>query len=201
MNPYTHPHAADYARETRRLDLAPLRERFLDAVRARRDTDPLHLLDVGCGAGRDVRAFLDAGCRVEAFDASRDMAELAESYAGVPVGVLRVQELERERAFDGIWACASLLHVPWDELPDVFGRLERALRPGGVLYASFRFGAREYTEGERRFTDVDMARLYVSADAGSGLHLFDAWLTPDPRPERHATEWMNGLFQREAPGA
>lgn len=196
-DPYRLPHAADYARRTRDLDLAPVRARFLAEVRARAGSDAVHLLDVGCGPGRDVRAFVEAGCTVEAIDASPDMAALAEEYAGVPVQVMRVEELTWEDGFDGIWACASLLHVPWDDLPEVFRRVARALRPTGVLYASFKLGTGGRMEGGLRFTDMDPARLADRIGHGSGLQVLETWDTPDLRPERRQQRWLNALLVRD----
>ena len=200
MNPYVGPHAAEYARQTRDLDLSPLRDRFLARVRERVPDAPPHILDVGCGSGRDARAFLEAGCTVEAMDASPDLARLAEEHTGIPVDVLRVQELDRHRDFHGIWACASLLHVPWAELPDVFRRLERALHPEGALYASFQLGEGERTVGERHFTDLNRARLEDRTPEATGLRVAETWVTPDVRPEREDVQWFNALLERAASG-
>ncbi|WP_328987882.1 class I SAM-dependent methyltransferase [Thiorhodovibrio winogradskyi] len=61
--------------------------------------------------------------------------------------------------FDGIWACASLLHVPLDQLADALARLSRALKKDGVLYASFKYGRGEREHNGRRFTDLNESGL------------------------------------------
>src|SRR5262245_44821759 len=104
---YYDAHAAEYARDTLGVQVAPLYEPFLTLV-----PPGGHVLDVGCGSGRDALAFLGRGFRVTAIDASGEMARLASVQTGQAVAVLRVQELSYEEEFDGIWACASLLHVP-----------------------------------------------------------------------------------------
>ena len=103
-------HAAYYFETTRDMNMAPLRSRFLAHVPAAG-----RILDAGCGTGRDSRAFLDAGYTVEAFDGSPPLAELAGSFIGQPVRVLNFREVGWRAECDGVWACASLLHVPWPE--------------------------------------------------------------------------------------
>lgn len=101
--------------------------------------DPF-VLDTGCGSGRDTAALMARGCRVLAADGSPEMARLAGEATGAAVIVLRHQEMALKEAFDGVWASATLLHVPREEMVDVFGRYRDALRPGGILYASFKMG-------------------------------------------------------------
>jgi SAM-dependent methyltransferase len=153
-----------------------------------------HILDAGCGSGRDTLAFLQAGYRVTAFDASPTLAALAEHHTGQPVQVLRFQDLAWLREFDGIWACASLLHVPAPDLPEALGRLAQALRPGGVLYASFKYGHGERDHRGRRFTDLDEAGLRTLLAQVPGLTERETWVTEDLRPGRAAERWLNTLL-------
>lgn len=157
-----------------------------------------YLLDAGCGSGRDARAFLERGYRVAAFDASPTLARLASVYCRLPVRVLRLQEIAWCDSFDGIWACASLLHVPASELPGVLGRLAVALKPGGVLYTSFKYGRGEREQGNRHFTDLDEAGLATLLRAVPCLAEREIWVTADRRPGREAERWLNSLLQRAA---
>jgi len=91
------------------------------------------ILDAGCGSGRDAKAFLQRGFAVTAIDASPQLARLASQHAGIEVQVMRFSDVAWSDRFDGIWACASLLHVPRAELPATLRRLVGALKPGGVL--------------------------------------------------------------------
>ena len=72
------------------------------------------ILDFGCGSGRDAKYFLKRGYRVEAADGSIKMCRAAEELAGIPVRQMRFQELREEKKYDGIWACASVLHLSKD---------------------------------------------------------------------------------------
>ncbi len=106
------------------------------------------VLDLGCGGGHDSLYLIEAGLDVTACDGSEQMARAAEQRIGRKVEVVTFQHIEWSERFDAIWAEASLLHVPRAELPDVLVRLHRALRPGGLLQASFKAGERE---GHDRF--------------------------------------------------
>jgi SAM-dependent methyltransferase len=189
--------AHTYAEATRQLDTSRLRSSFLVHVPHLPDAPP-HLLDLGCGSGRDAHAFRQLGYRVDGVDASAAMADLAREHAGIPVRVLRAQELDDAEVYDGIWACASLLHVPWVALPDVFRRLERALRGGGVLYASFKPGERERTADDgRHFTDMTDVRLRDRIRDAPGLEVIEVSQTSDVRPERSHEQWLNVLLRGE----
>jgi SAM-dependent methyltransferase len=159
--------------------MAPLYTRFLARIPAGG-----HILDAGCGSGRDALAFRKLGYAVIAFEASPTLARLASNYCGLQVEVRRFQEIEWQDAFDGIWAGASLLHVPMTELPEVLRRLERALKPDGVLYASFKYGAGEREHGGRRFTDLDETGLAALVEAVSALAVLETWVSGDRREGR-----------------
>src|SRR5262245_5024139 len=120
--------------DTAGVDMSPLYEPFLALVPAGG-----RILDAGCGSGRDSLAFMARGYQVLAIDGAAAMVRAAAA-ASVPAGRLRLQEVDFDAKFDGVWACASLLHVPRVEILEVLGRLARALRPGGVMYLSFKRG-------------------------------------------------------------
>jgi hypothetical protein len=105
------------------------------------------------------------------------------------------QEMMWRSEFDGIWACASLLHVPRMELTEILGRFVRALRPDGALYASFRHGTRERIVDGRQFTDmteVELGPLLRSV----GLPSAEYWINVDVRPGQTSKQWLNVLAGR-----
>ena len=85
-----------------------------------------HKIDLGCGSGRDSKHFIEKGFRVVPVDGSPEMCKFAESYLGSPVRCLQFSKLDYKKESDGIWACASLLHVPKQNLDAVMQRVERA---------------------------------------------------------------------------
>ena len=98
------------------------------------------VLDFGCGSGRDTKEFLDMGYSVEAIDGSSEMCIRASEYTGIDVKCMDFFDLNEESKYDGIWACASLLHVGRDRLPEIFEVLRKSIAQGGILYASFKYG-------------------------------------------------------------
>jgi len=187
-------HAAEYFDQTVEIDMSALRCRFLDRL-----PDGAKILDAGCGSGRDSRAFLDAGYEVVAIDASRGMAEQARERLGIEAEVIRFEEMTFREEFDGIWACASLLHVPSRDLPDVLERMERALKPGGTLYLSFKRGEREEDRMGRYFQDMTRQVLTKLLGQLERLALVDVWEAEDSGDgsDREQTTWINCLARRE----
>ena len=101
------------------------------------------ILELGCGNGRDAAHMLSLGFDVDATDGTPELAAEAEKRLGKPVRILGFENLDDHAAYDGIWACASLLHVPAERLGDILARIHRALRPGGIFTASFKAGTGE----------------------------------------------------------
>ena len=98
------------------------------------------VLELGCGAGGDSAEMLVRGYDVTSTDGSPEMAEVASRRLGRPVKTLLFHDIEAVEAYDGVWANACLLHVPRDQLASVLTLIRRALKPGGVFYASYKSG-------------------------------------------------------------
>ncbi|EGW55818.1 class I SAM-dependent methyltransferase [Candidatus Endoriftia persephone] len=186
---YYENNAKAFVEATLWVDMQLLYQRFLPLLPER-----AHILDAGCGSGRDAKSFIERGYQVTAFDASAEIAALAEKEIRQPVQVQRLQDIQYQHQFDGIWACASLLHVPAKELPDVFRRLACALKPNGVIYCSFKYGQGEYEKQGRRFTDMDEAGLGMLVAELEVLAIKELWVTADRRPGREHELWLNGIL-------
>ena len=98
------------------------------------------ILDLGCGSGRDSMYFIEEGFDVTAVDGSEALCELAKIEIGQEVQNIRFEELEFDNVFDGVCACASLLHVSKNDIEDVLNKLYDSLKKNGILYASFKYG-------------------------------------------------------------
>jgi SAM-dependent methyltransferase len=187
---YYDERAAEYVARTDQLDMEELYQPFLELV-------PIggQILDAGCGAGRDVQVFAERGYRVTAIDASATMIALTTQRTGVVAIQARFQDLTYQEAFDGIWACASLLHVPLNELPEVLDRLRRALKQDGVCFMSFKCGAGERMDDGRRFVDFTAATLGDELRKVAGLSVIRIWDTDD-QAGRADVRWVNALVGR-----
>ena len=102
-------------------------------------------------------------------------------------------ELDYTNAFDGVWACASLLHVQKDALPGVLRLIRRALKKDGVFYASFKYGETEREKNGRLFSDFTEESLRALLDEAGGFRTVKLWTTADARPERAEERWVNVL--------
>ena len=109
------------------------------------------ILDLGCGGGRDAERMIAEGFDVDATDGSPAIARVAASRLGRPVRTMRFDKLDEREGYDGIWASASLLHVPRVGLPDVLARILRALKPGGLHFASYKGGGVEGRDSIGRY--------------------------------------------------
>ena len=185
---YYQDNAQTFFDGTVNVDMSSLYETF-----TRHLAPGARVLDAGCGSGRDAKAFLKMGYQVEAFDASPAMVELAREHTGLPVKVMTFADVDWKEEFDGIWCCASLLHVPAVELPGVMRRLADALKPGGVWYVSFKYGDGEREMDGRRFTDMDEVGLRRLVEAVPDTEIQALWTTRDVRPGRDEV-WLNGTL-------
>ena len=152
------------------------------------------ILDLGCGSGRDTKYFVDLGYKVDAIDASKEMVRLASIKSGLEVKHMSFELFSPDLQYDGIWACASLLHVEPKALKSMFVHISHWLNVSGVLYASFKYGDGVRVKDGRTFTDMDEHQLKVLLSAAN-LILKESWVTDDQRPERNE-KWLNALITK-----
>jgi SAM-dependent methyltransferase len=156
-----------------------------------------NVLDAGCGSGRDAKAFHEMGYQVEAFDASSEMVALASQHTGLSVQQMTFADVDAQQRYDGIWCCASLLHVPSQELPAAMLNLANALKPGGNWYVSFKYGDGEREKDGRQFTDMNETSLKALLETMPQIEIEALWTTQDKRPERDET-WLNALLRKQS---
>lgn len=149
----------------------------------------LDILDLGCGPGRDVKYFQSLGHRPVGLDGSEVFCEMARSYTGCQILHQKFLSLKLPaHAFDGIFANASLFHVPSQELPRVLNHLNAALRPGGVLFLSNPRGNGEGWSGQRygHYMQVDSSKKFIEA---AGFKVIDYYYRPLGKPS-HEQPWL-----------
>lgn len=190
-NSYYDDNAEALFASTRDVDMRPIYNRFLPLIQPGG-----HILDAGCGSGRDAHYFKDLGYAVTAIDASEPLCRLASELLNQNVACMRFEDIAWHGVFDGVWACASLLHVPRNELPGVFSKLFQAVMPGGVIYCSFKYGSHERHHDGRYFTDLTEEALGVILNEAGNDCQSESWLTEDQRPGRTDT-WLNALLTVE----
>lgn len=186
---YYDEHAERFVEETVNADLSALYRPFQEHI-------PVGgiILDAGCGSGRDSRYFLERGYRVEPFDASGEMCRLASKVLGQTVHQKRFEDVDYVAAFDGIWASASLLHVPRSLIDDVLAKLYRALKPDGMMFASFKYRNEEWVNNGRFFNGYD-EKSFTDLLNRHPVICHSMWISEDVRPERKHEKWLNVLLR------
>ncbi|MGR5501640.1 class I SAM-dependent DNA methyltransferase [Vibrio sp. DNB22_10_4] len=188
-NHYYTEHAQDFFDSTVGVDVQKLYEHFLPTIKQKGN-----ILDAGCGSGRDSKHFLELGFKVSAFDANEALVSLASSHLGQPVTLARFDTFAGEpNSFDGIWACASLLHVEAESLPSAFIHLGKLLKANGVFYCSFKYGESALVRNGRYFTDMNEKKL-EDVLSQTGLVIDKTWKTSDARPGRESEKWLNAIL-------
>ncbi len=157
---------------------------------------PYAILDLGCGPGRDLHYFKSLGHDAIGLEGSKELVEMARRYAGCEVLHQDFMALELpEGRFDGVFANASLFHVPSQELPRVLRELQACLKPGGVLFSSNPRGNNEEGfSGDRYscFFDLDTWRDHVTA---AGFIEVKHYYRPPGRP-RHQQPWLATVWRK-----
>ena len=154
------------------------------------------ILDFGCGSGRDSRYFLSKGYKVEAVDGSEALCEIASENTGIEVRKMLFSELNENEKYDGIWACASVLHLTKEELRMVLLKMIHAVKPDGYIYVSFKYGEFEGYRGDRYFTDFTEISFRNYITVISGLDILKDWITSDVRPGRSNEKWLNIIAKK-----
>ena len=188
---YYDKNADRFLNDTANLDMSGHYQRFLGYLDAGSS-----VLDAGCGSGRDALQFKDLGYKVSAFDASFEMVQAATKLTGLVVHQMTFEEMSLAQQYDGIWACASLLHVKRANLKKVLISLSKSLSERGVLYCSFKYGEAERQKGDRYFNDMNEELLDEIISGISSLELAEFWVSSDARKERFSESWLNFVLQK-----
>lgn len=187
---YYDEYAQAFIDATREVDMRTLYTEFLPYI-----PQGGIILDLGCGSGRDTLYFKQQGYAVEAIDYSIEMVKFARDYTGVAVRQESFYALNQQCRYDGIWACASLLHSERQKLPNVFKRIVTALKVDGYAYLSFKYGCTDRSQNGRFFTDLNEEQLLALLQP-LNVQCIKLWITCDKRIEC-STTWLNVIFKKK----
>ena len=188
---YYNEKTEEFIDATVNVDFSETQDKFLTLL-----PQGAHILDFGCGSGRDTKYFLDKGFLVTATDGSVELCKFASELSGIEVKQMFFEELSEIETYDGIWACSSILHLPYAELKDVMQKMIRAVKSGGIIYTSFKYGTFEGERNGRYFTDMDEAKLNEFLQNFSDVKLEELWVKGDVRPDRSAEKWLNLILRK-----
>jgi len=151
------------------------------------------ILDAGSGSGR-IRSptYIRLGYVVEAFDASPELCRLSSARTGVRISCLRFQDFDCPPRYDGIWACASLLHVPLSDLNDALSRLAQGPKSAGAFYMSFKYGSGERVALDGcLFVDMDERGIQCFFAAIPEMTITDLWRSGGEGANSGKDNWLN----------
>lgn len=153
------------------------------------------VLELGCGAGRDLLYFAKKGFDSIGLEPNEALANHARTYSSRSVIEQNFEDTRWIDAFDGIWACASLLHMKKVDLPNIFSKVSLALKEDGIFYCSFKKGSFEGERDGRYFCDLTMDNLSQLVLENTKLKPHKVWETTELR-ESGDQVWVNGIFKK-----
>lgn len=185
MSCYYNASAKKFLEDSMEVDMDEFYEAFLEQV-----PETAVILDAGCGMGTDSLYFKSLGHYVVPMETSEDICRLAGENIGQSVLFCRFQDMHSKIKFDGIWACASLIHIPRRELVNVFKRFNWYLKERGAVYASFGYGDFEgEREGEYYIELTEQLASQICHEAGFNIEKM--WITDDRRENHRDEKYLN----------
>ncbi|WP_053955354.1 class I SAM-dependent methyltransferase [Inediibacterium massiliense] len=188
--PYYNKNAKDFFEKTLNADMTGIYQRF-EKYLHKGD----HILDLGCGSGRDSLYFKNNGYIVTSVDYSEELVKLSTELLSQEVLQVDMREMDFYNEFEGIWACASILHIPKGEVKKVIQNCEKALKKNGVFYLSLKYGEGERYVEDRFFSYYneeifqDIIKFFIN------LKIIDMWTTIDVRKDREDI-WLNIILKK-----
>lgn len=184
--------AAHYSSRFLGLDTKNLCDKFISLL-----PDTAHILDLGCGPGRDTKYFLDNGYQVTSIDASNELVKIGRQYTGHPILQMTFEDMTFKEEFDGIWSMASLLHLSRETLITVFeNNIIPALKTQGILYACFIEGEGDRIKDGRYFCDYTHENLKSILEQFNSFRILDIWTQEDSAQDRKGRHWIHCIVQK-----
>ncbi len=188
---YYNENAKSFIEGTVAVDFTQIQNLFLEFL-----PEGARILDFGCGSGKDTKYFLDLGYQVDAVDGSIELCKAASEYTGITVKHMYFQDLDETEKYDGIWACASILHAKKEELPDIIHKMSSATKANGIIYVSFKYGNFEGKRNGRYFTDMTENMMTALLAGIPELKVEKQWITGDVRAGRGDERWLNMILRK-----
>lgn len=187
---YYNQNAAEYFEQTVDIDMQESWDRFTGLL-----PEGGSILDLGCGSGRDSAYFISCGFDVTAMDGSEEMCDLASIHIGQDALHLSFAEMDFDEVFDGIWACGSLLHVPGNEIDDIFTKVVNSLKINGILFMSFKYGDFEGDRDGRFYKYYRTKALKELISKHENLEVIEIQKCEDSRRDND-TVWIYALVRK-----
>ena len=188
---YYNENAKKFIDGTVSVDFKDIQDTFLELL-----PENAKILDFGCGSGRDTKYFLEQGYLVDATDGSLELCKAASEYTGINIKHMLFQELNEKEIYDGIWACASILHVKREGLSEIIRKMSLATKVNGIIYLSFKYGDFEGERKGRYFTDMTEESMAGLLADFPEFRVEKQWITGDVRAGRGDERWLNMILRK-----
>jgi len=188
---YYDENAVVFFENTKDADMKGIYKLFLKYLRP-----GAKILDLGCGSGRDTKYFLQEGYEVLAVDGSIELVKLSTRFTGKQTMHLTFDELNFYEEFDGVWACASLLHVPRNRIDFIVNKIYYALKKGGVFYSSYKYGNQEEVKNGRFFNNYDELSFNELLKKHHYFVPLEMKVTCDVRMGKENEKWLNVVLKK-----
>lgn len=188
---YYNQQAEQFVQGTVDVEFSHLQNQFIEMLPAGGT-----ILDLGCGSGRDSKAYKKAGFKVIAVDGSESLSKIASEYIGQEVLCAKFQNLCIQEPLDGVWACATLLHLEKEDVISTMQKLSKNLVSGGIFYVSFKYGHFSGERDGRFFTDMTEDAFADVISNIEELTIVKQMITEDARPDR-TEKWLNVFLKKK----
>lgn len=152
-----------------------------------------HILDLGCGTGRDSKYFMDKGYQVTSIDGSYEMCNIARSILNRDVEQINFLDINYKEEFDGVFACASLLHLDNEDLIVVLKKISSALKQNGILYTCFKYGNSTRVDKGRFYNDMNEEKFLDLIKNIEELKIMKSWITEQYKTD---TKFLNYVIKK-----
>lgn len=153
-----------------------------------------NILDLGCGTGRDSKYFIDKGYQVTSIDGSKEMCKLATTLLQKEVKQINFLDMNYKNEFDGIFACASLLHLSQEDLLIVLKKISNALKQNGILYTCFKYGENTRIDNGRFYNDITEEKFISLCNNVNELKILKSWITQQYKSD---TKFINFIIRKK----
>lgn len=191
-NNYYNEFSDSYIKDTFNCDMSLQYQFFLKYLPKDNNT----ILDLGFGSARDMLYFKSLGFSVYGIDPCLNFYKHAKELKLDNIYNIDANQLDFNNLFTGIWACASLLHVQENTLKGVFIKCYKALKPGGILYCSFKYGDFIGIKNGRYFIYLTEESIKKYLDL-TGFKIIDTLITTDVRKNRSNEKWLNVILKKD----
>lgn len=153
----------------------------------------LNILDLGCGTGRDSKYFIEKGYNVTSIDGSFEMCKTAEELLNKKVDQINFLDINYKEEFDGIFACAALLHLSSQDLLIVLRKISTALKQNGILYTCFKYGETSRIDNGRFYNDMTLDKFVNLSKDIEELKILRTWISEQYKSD---TKFINFIIRK-----